>query len=85
MEYQNYPLREVAEIAQGLVEAGGEVHQKFTCGGCGKRLTMDEPNIFYTQGTCDNCDFVTNIEEAGCNYMVHFVLKKETGGEGNDA
>jgi hypothetical protein len=68
----NYPFYEVAEKASELIRAGADVYQKFTCGQCGNRLTMDEPNIFYKEGSCDNCGHITNIEETGCNYLVHF-------------
>jgi hypothetical protein len=72
MSELDHPFYEVAQRAVQLIEAGADVYQKFTCGNCGNRLTMDTPNKFYKTGTCDNCNYVTNIEEAGCNYLVHF-------------
>lgn len=62
----------IAEAEQKVAESGGavQVFQKFTCGGCGRRLTMDVPNSFYKEGSCDNCHHITNIEQAGCNYLL---------------
>lgn len=45
--------------------------QKFTCSGCGQRLTIDEPNVLYETGTCDKCPAVTDIRKQGCNFMIH--------------
>ena len=67
---KDFPFDTVTQEAFKIVQLGGEVHQKFTCAGCGARLTMDEPNHFFELGTCDRCDAVTNIKAQGCNYMV---------------
>jgi rRNA maturation protein Nop10 len=72
IEYHDFPFYEVAEKAGELVRAGADVYQKFTCQQCGNRLTMDVPNKFYKEGTCDNCGAITNIEKQGCNYLIHF-------------
>jgi hypothetical protein len=66
----NHPFHEVAENMRRKAQDGWNVYQKFTCAGCGARLTIDEPNKMYTQGTCDKCDAVTNIEEDGCNFLM---------------
>jgi hypothetical protein len=71
IEYNDYPFYEVAEKAGELIRAGADVYQKFTCQKCGNRLTMEEPNIFYREGSCDNCGHITDIEKTGCNYLVH--------------
>lgn len=66
----NHPFYEVIKEAEALIQTGAEVFQKFTCENCGNRLTMDVPNAFYKEGSCDNCGHVTNIEEAGCNFLL---------------
>jgi hypothetical protein len=68
----DHPLLEVAASAQNVIENGGTVYQKFTCAGCGERLAMDEPNVFYETGTCDKCDTVTDIKAQGCNFVATF-------------
>jgi hypothetical protein len=67
---KNYPIAECSEVAEKLIENGCKVFQKFTCSGCGKRLTIDEPNIFYTSAKCDECPAITDIAKDGCNYLV---------------
>jgi hypothetical protein len=69
---EDYPLMEIAEAAEIVASQGGIAYQKFTCGGCGARLTIDEPNKFYTRGECDQCHFTTNLEETGCNFLAVF-------------
>jgi hypothetical protein len=68
----DYPLAEVAEAAEAVAERGGQVFQKFTCAQCGNRLTINEPNKFYTRGECDQCHFITDITETGCNFLAVF-------------
>lgn len=68
----DYPFDEVVAAVTRLRRdrPEAECYQKFTCAGCGNRLTIDEPYRFYTQGTCDKCDAVTDIEKQGCNYLI---------------
>lgn len=68
----DHPLDECIKDAAKLIGQGAKVYQKFTCSGCGTRLTIDKPNVFYATGTCDNCDAITDIVKQGCNYMVLF-------------
>lgn len=65
----DFPFSEVIAKANELVAHGHTVYQKFTCGNCGNRLTIDEPNRFYEHATCDKCHHETNVKEHGCNYM----------------
>ena len=67
---RDFPFEKMARQAERLVKDGFTVYQKFSCNGCGERLTMDVPNKFFQEGTCDKCDTVTNIERKGCNYCV---------------
>jgi transcription elongation factor Elf1 len=67
---RDYPLDEILKGAAEKIAEGWTVHQKFTCVGCGNRLTVEEPNEIHATGTCDNCDAVTDIRKQGCNYML---------------
>jgi hypothetical protein len=71
-KYNDYPLEEVvAQVDKTLAEnPRAEFFQKFTCSGCGQRLTIDKPNSFHTIGTCDKCSAVTDIRIRGCNYLL---------------
>jgi hypothetical protein len=75
MMFRDYPFADCATKAEALANAGHEVFQKFTCDGCGSRLTIDEPNVFHETGTCDKCRVVTDIKRKGCNYLVHFAVR----------
>jgi hypothetical protein len=66
----DHPFYEVVWSVARMNAAGGTCYQKFTCDGCGNRLTMDVPNKMYTEGACDNCDTITNIEKKGCNFLL---------------
>ena len=79
----NHPFWTVAEAAHKLVLAGADIYQKFTCAACGQRLTMGEKNKFFKTGTCDKCGAVTDIEAAGCNYLVH-IQTGLAGGQASD-
>ena len=71
MESQpDHPYFEVVEEARKLHAQGMTVFQKFTCTGCGTRLTVSQPNTFLVEAICCRCGTVTNIETRGCGYMV---------------
>jgi predicted RNA-binding Zn-ribbon protein involved in translation (DUF1610 family) len=69
-EKLDFPFEEIADRVDGLIGEGATVYQKFTCVGCGQRLTMEEPNVLYTQGECDRCGAVTDLKAQGCNYLL---------------
>jgi hypothetical protein len=71
IEHTDFPFDEVVAKIQNLAASGAYCYQKFTCAGCGNRLTIDEPNVMYETGTCDNCPTVTNIKQRGCNFMLY--------------
>jgi hypothetical protein len=72
--YNDFPFDKMCEQGEKLIGEGYQLFQKFTCAGCGNRLTMDVPNTFFEQGTCDNCDTITDIKKQGCNYLMHITL-----------
>ena len=69
-KYNNYPLEEIQEACLKHIKNGANIYQKFTCAGCGARLMMPVPNIIFTEGSCDKCDHITDLEKDGCNYLL---------------
>ncbi len=69
-KFQDFPLKEIREAVAAHVKEGRTIHQKFTCSGCGKRLTISEPNTLYREGECEDCGTVTDLEVTGCNYLM---------------
>jgi len=65
----DHPFEEAVAKAIAAMQEGANIYQKYTCAGCGARLGMEEPNKFYTRGTCDQCETVTDIRKRGCNFM----------------
>jgi ribosomal protein L40E len=74
----DYPFDEAEEGAKKWMADGFEIHQKFTCVKCGARLTIEEPNVFYTSGSCDKCGAVTDIRARGCNYLAIGAFKAKS-------
>lgn len=76
-DYKDYPIEKCQERIDKIFEKRPDArfYQKFTCENCGNRLTIEEPNVFYTQGRCDNCDHVTDLRKRGCNYMMVLGLR----------
>jgi hypothetical protein len=74
VKYKDFPLEECLAKANEILKGtpNTRIFQKFTCAGCGSRLTIAVPNEFHSSGTCDNCDAVTDIRKSGCNYLVIF-------------
>lgn len=66
----DFPFFEVVAEADRRIAMGATIYQKFTCAGCGARLTIETPNVFHRTGSCDGCNVITNIEQRGCNYML---------------
>lgn len=66
----DYPWPEVVSQVTAALARGAKVYQKFTCAGCGERLTIPTPNKLYRKAECEHCNVVTNIEHQGCNYML---------------
>lgn len=56
----------VEQVDKLLTESPtAEVYQKFTCERCGARQTMDKPNSFYREGSCEECGHVSPIHYCG--------------------
>jgi DNA-directed RNA polymerase subunit RPC12/RpoP len=63
------PFYEVVANAEKRMADGWEVYQQFNCAKCGVKQTMPDADKFYTQGRCEECGHVTDIEADGCNFM----------------
>jgi hypothetical protein len=79
---RDFPFDLMCEQAKRRVGEGMTIYQKFTCAGCGSRLTMDNPNILFETGSCDKCDTITDIRKHGCNFLVHIVLTIDASKQG---
>lgn len=64
-----HPFAQSAKEAEKIVRRGGTIHQQFLCIHCQTKQTMEEPNTFFTQGHCEECGGITNIEANGCNFL----------------
>jgi len=76
-KYKNFPLDECAALVERLLSEGPPgpaFFQKWTCGGCGARLTGGTPNKLFVEGHCEDCGHVTDIRKAGCNYAIHYAV-----------
>jgi hypothetical protein len=75
---RDHPFEEIVAAIQRHAALGRMCYQKYTCSGCGLRLSMEEPNVLYKTGRCDGCGVVTDIEKQGCNYMLHIAGAENT-------
>jgi hypothetical protein len=86
IKYEDGPFLAAFEEANQHRRKGATIFQKWTCSGCGARLSGG-PNTWTTKGRCDEvegkpgCGHITNIEKVGCNYAVVFAF----GGSDADA
>lgn len=42
-----------------------DVHFKFTCGRCGERCMLSEPNLLPENGECHKCGAITKLGQGG--------------------
>jgi predicted RNA-binding Zn-ribbon protein involved in translation (DUF1610 family) len=70
VKYEDYPFEEIAQAMERRLREGYDFYQKFTCGSCGARLTMELKNTLFASGTCDRCGHTTDITKSGCNYLL---------------
>jgi len=72
----DHPFDEICTEVDKHARNGALCFQKWTCGGCGKRLMAGAPNYFTAMGHCDECGHDTDIKTTGCNYaLVRVVLR----------
>jgi len=77
IKYNDHPFDTVCKTVEEYAKQGVKCYQKFTCENCGSRQTMEDANVFYTEGSCEECKHVTDIKRRGCNYMAIFPTSKE--------
>ena len=70
MKRLDFPFDEVIAECRIKAAEGARCYQKFSCSKCGQRLTMEQPNMFWHEGACDQCGTLTDIKAQGCNYML---------------
>jgi len=68
--FKDYPFADVYKTADDMIRKGWTVYQKFTCEQCKTRQTIDVPNTFYTEGSCEECKHITDLRKAGCNLLI---------------
>ena len=73
----DFPFETIVEAVGKHADKGEDCYQKFSCSKCGSRQTMDEPNVLYTHGKCEECGHITDITVTGCNYMLHINLNRK--------
>ena len=71
---RDFPFEEMCKQGQAKIREGVLVYQKFTCSGCGARLMIEEPNVFWDEAGCEKCGTKTNIKEQGCNFQYTMML-----------
>jgi hypothetical protein len=70
-----YPFEKCCGYALYVMQyKGGTIYQQFICEACGTKQTMEQPNIMFETGECEECKHITNIKKNGCNYMASFDL-----------
>ena len=66
---------EAIKRAESWRNNGWDVHFKFTCGRCGERLTLQEPNTLYEYGECFTCGYETKLDKVG--FLVVKTMKEK--------
>jgi hypothetical protein len=72
MAISDLPFDECCKRAEAATKRGMTIFQKWTCDGCGDRVTANTPNKFTTQGLHEDCGFITDIKKKGCGFMALF-------------
>lgn len=67
---RDVPYDECCAMAKSYFDMGARVFQKWTCDGCGDRVTASKPNAFYKYAMHEDCGHITNIMEKGCGFML---------------
>lgn len=70
VQYNDRPFDECCVEAKKLADLGAYVFQKWTCDGCGERVTANNPNNFTTRGLHEDCGYITDIKKKGCGFLL---------------
>jgi len=74
-EYTDYPIKMIAEGMEQQRKRGAVTFQKWTCSGCGERVTSNVPDTVYRAARHEDredgtqCGAITDIEKQGCNFL----------------
>lgn len=77
MAYKDFPLMDCVRGVEHILRTsppGTAIFQKWTCVGCGERVTGNEPNKLCELGHHEECGAITNIRETGCNYSIRMAF-----------
>lgn len=78
-EYNDYPISIIMDSMQKRADEGALTYFKWTCGGCGERVTANDPNTVLTKakheekGDGTPCGYITDTTITGGNFM--FILR----------
>lgn len=67
--YNDYPLDTIRQSMQDWVDKGAQTFFKWTCSGCGDRVTANEPNTVLTKALHEDCGVITDCEAQGGNFL----------------
>jgi hypothetical protein len=67
---KDFPFAEIVASCERAIRDGNYVVQKWTCGGCGRRISANNVNTVTEHGHCQHCNFVTHVKETGCNFAL---------------
>lgn len=70
MAETDFPLAEIETICERAIQNGGFILQKWTCAGCGQRLTGSNINVLVHKGHCQHCNTFTDLDQRGCNFAL---------------
>jgi len=75
-EYKNFPVKTCAQTLKRILRQHphSAFYQKWTCSGCGRRITANIPNQLTYEGHCEDCGAITDMRKTGCNYSMHFAI-----------
>ena len=79
-----HPWNKVLRDAKEHMDQGFKVFQQFNCGRCGRKQTMDDPNIFHMRGICQECGHKTDIVKDGYNCMATIGICGNTDAHANN-
>lgn len=67
---KDFPFAEIEASCRAVVAAGSFIIQKWTCGGCDRRVGANSVNVLTHAGHCQHCGHVTDLDERGCNFTL---------------
>jgi hypothetical protein len=77
---KDLPRDELMQLADETLKRypGATVHFKFTCGYCGHRCMLSDPNTLWENGECDECGRTSPITQGGFSLWLNNVAMPNT-------